>query len=73
MCRAEKCSFTEKCDVFVYFIQTKREYVKDLIKEIQKEIPFAKDRIFSAITHPERYNLFDKAYNNQPYWNKDKK
>lgn len=53
--------------------QTKREYVKDLIKEIQKEIPFAKDRIFSAITHPERYNLFDKAYNDQPYWNKDKK
>jgi tRNA(Ile)-lysidine synthase TilS/MesJ len=39
---------------------TKREYVKDLLKEIQKEIPFAKDRIFSAITHPERYNLFDK-------------
>ena len=49
---------------------TKREYVKDLIKEIQKEIPFAKDRIFSAITHPERYNLFDKAYQDSPYWNK---
>ena len=49
---------------------TKREYVKDLIKEIQKDIPFAKDRIFSAITHPERYNLFDKAYEDEPYWNK---
>lgn len=52
---------------------TKREYVKELIKDIQKEIPFAKDRIFSAITHPERYNLFDKAYKNNPYWNTDKK
>jgi tRNA(Ile)-lysidine synthase TilS/MesJ len=52
---------------------TKREYVKDLIKDIQKEIPFAKDRIFSAITHPERYNLFDKAYEDTPFWNRDKK
>lgn len=53
--------------------QTKREYMKDLIKHIQKEIPFAKDRIFSAITHPERYNLFDKAYENEPNWNKNDK
>lgn len=52
---------------------TKREYVKDLIKEIQKEIPFAKDRIFSAITHPERYNLFDRAYADEPIWNDSKK
>ena len=50
---------------------TKREYVKDLVKYIQKEIPFSKDRIFSAITHPERYNLFDKAYEEKPFWNKD--
>ena len=49
---------------------TKREYMKDLIKHIHEEIPFAKDRIFSAITHPERYNLFDKAYEDEPYWNK---
>ena len=52
--------------------QTKREYMKDLIKHIHEEIPFAKDRIFSAITHPERYNLFDKAYEDEPYWNKSK-
>jgi len=51
---------------------TKREYVKDLIKEIHKEIPFAKDRIFSAITHPERYNLFDKAYSKEPFWHTQK-
>lgn len=36
---------------------TQREYVKDIIKFIQKEIPFVKDRIFGAITHPERINL----------------
>lgn len=50
--------------------QTKREYVKDLIKDIQKEIPFVKERIFSAITHPERYNLFDRAYEEEIYWKK---
>lgn len=40
--------------------KTQREYVKDILKEIKQEIPFAQDRIFGAITHPERYNLFDK-------------
>lgn len=50
---------------------TKREYVKDVIKHIQKDIPFVKDRIFGAITHPERYNLFDKAYEDEPYWKKN--
>ena len=39
---------------------TKREYVKDVIKEVAKEIPNIRDMIFTAITHPERYNLFDK-------------
>ena len=33
---------------------SKREYVKDLIKYISKDIPFAKDRILGAIYHPER-------------------
>lgn len=47
---------------------TKREYIKSLIKEIQKDIPFAKDRMFTALTHPDRYNLFDKAYEEAPYW-----
>ena len=50
--------------------QTKREYAKDLIKNIQKDIPFAKDRLFSALIHPERYNLFDKAYDDKQYWTK---
>ena len=39
---------------------TQREYVKDVLKYIKQEIPFAQDRIFGALTHPERYNLFDK-------------
>ena len=51
---------------------TKRELVKNLIKTIQKDIPIAKDRMFTAIIHPERYNLFDKAYNNKNYWNTNK-
>lgn len=37
---------------------TKRKYMKDLIQSIQKDIPFVKQRIFGAITHPERYRLF---------------
>lgn len=39
---------------------TKREYMKNLISDIKKDIPFAKDRMISAITHPERYNLWKK-------------
>lgn len=37
---------------------TQREYMKDLVKHICKDIPFAKDRMTAAIMHPERYNLF---------------
>lgn len=40
--------------------ETQREYMKKLIKTIQKDIPFAKDRMFSAIVSPDRYNLWDK-------------
>jgi tRNA(Ile)-lysidine synthase TilS/MesJ len=39
---------------------SKREYAKDLIKHICKDIPFAKDRILGAIYHPERNNLWVK-------------
>ena len=47
---------------------TKREYMKDLIKSLQKDIPFVKDRMLGAISHPERYNLWDdvlKKYENE--------
>ena len=39
---------------------SQREYAKDLIKHICKDIPFAKDRILGAIYHPERNNLWVK-------------
>lgn len=37
---------------------TEREYMKDLVQNICKDIPIARDRMTSAIVHPERYNLF---------------
>ncbi len=40
--------------------QTRREYVKDVIKDIAKDVPNIRDMAYTAITHPERYNLFDK-------------
>lgn len=39
---------------------TKREYMKDLIKTVCKDIPFAKERILGAVYHPERANLWQK-------------
>ncbi len=43
---------------------TKREYVKDLLKYIRKEIPFSTDNILNALIHPERNNLFTKPTKN---------
>ena len=40
--------------------QTKREFVKNAVREIAKEIPNVREMAYTAITHPERYNLFDK-------------
>ena len=40
---------------------TRRQYVKDLIASIKADVPFAKDRILSAIYHPERNHLFGEA------------
>ena len=39
---------------------TKREYVKEVLHNVAKDIPNVRDMAFTAITHPERYNLFDK-------------
>ncbi len=39
---------------------TKREYVKNLIKHVAKDVPNVRDMLFTALIHPERYNLFDK-------------
>lgn len=39
---------------------TKREYVKDALKNLSKDVPNLRDMVYSALIHPERYNLFDK-------------
>ena len=38
--------------------KTKREYFKELLAQIEKENPQAKDRMLTAIIHSERANLF---------------
>lgn len=40
---------------------TQREEIKNFVSDIKKKIPFAKDRILSAIFNPERNHLFDDA------------
>lgn len=37
---------------------TKRQYVKEVLDGIKKEVPFVKKNVLSAITHPERTRLF---------------
>ncbi len=49
--------------------ETQREYVKNLIKSVQKDIPIAKDRLVSAIVSADRYNLWDQ-YPTTPVRNK---
>ena len=40
--------------------KTRREYIKDVLRDISKEIPNVREMLFTALIHPERYNLFDK-------------
>jgi len=42
---------------------TQREYIKDVLKKLSKDIPNMQNNIFNAITTPERYHLFDKNDN----------
>lgn len=39
---------------------TKREEMKNILKNFEEKIPNIKKQILNAITHPERYNLFNK-------------
>lgn len=41
---------------------TKREDMKEYLSKLNKEFSGAKEMIYTALTHPERYNLFDKFY-----------
>jgi tRNA(Ile)-lysidine synthetase-like protein len=45
--------------------QTRREYVKDVLSKIAQDVPNIRQMIFTAITHPERNNLFDKLKNDK--------
>ncbi len=42
---------------------TERENAKDILKKLNKLYPDCKDKIFNAIIHKERYNLYDKIIN----------
>lgn len=39
---------------------TQREYVKGLLADVRKDIPFVNDNVLNALTHPERNNLIKK-------------
>lgn len=39
---------------------TQREYVKTVLKDIGENVKNVREMIYTALTHPERYNLFDK-------------
>lgn len=43
--------------------QTRREYVKQVFKHISEQVPNVREMVFTALTHPERYSLFDKYEN----------
>jgi len=44
--------------------KTQREFIKNLLKQIKKDIPISIDRTFRAIISPESYNLYDKYKKN---------
>lgn len=46
---------------------TNRERMKEMLSSLKAEIPFAKDNMLSAVTHPERNNLWQKPVQNQTF------
>ncbi len=40
---------------------TNRQFIKELLDSVKKDIPFAKSRILTALYHPERNHLFGEA------------
>lgn len=42
---------------------TKREFIKSLLKDLEKDNKKLRENILGAIVHPERNNLFDKTIN----------
>lgn len=39
---------------------TKRAFVKQAVKSLAETVPNVRDMLYTALTHPERYNLFDR-------------
>lgn len=39
---------------------TKREFAKDVLKSIGQDVKNIREMIYTALTHPDRYNLFDR-------------
>lgn len=39
---------------------TRRAFVKNAVKQLSETVPNVRDMLFTALTHPERYNLFDR-------------
>lgn len=39
---------------------TKREFAKEMIKLIGQDVKNIREMIYTALTHPDRYNLFDR-------------
>ncbi|MCL2177269.1 MAG: tRNA lysidine(34) synthetase TilS [Firmicutes bacterium] len=50
-----------------YDKNTQRTYVKRLIKQIEKDVPPVRDRMLSALTNPQRNNLWDQYEKQQPF------
>ena len=41
--------------------KTERENTKQILKTLEQLYPNSKEKLFNAIIHTERYNLFDKS------------
>ena len=71
-------TFTKNLDLPVYKSccpandTTKREFVTGVIKDISAQVPDIRKMVFTALTHPERYNLFDKFLKQMNTENPDK-
>ena len=46
---------------------SRRQYMKELCGQLTRDVPFAKDRILGALTHPERNNLFPPRSKREGY------
>lgn len=50
---------------------TEREYVKTIYSSIGEKVKNVREMVYTALTHPERYNLFDKFLSKNETENKE--